>query len=857
MASYDHDDDDDEFITTISDQDEVPAEESDEEGDNSTKQSSSRLKRKHEDANPPARPGKKAKKNDKTSDAKSLASRTKASANGVAVGRESLADDDDAASEARDRVADDGAMNSDFEFEIGDYDTGVVEDFDGWEVEADPAKSKARNGDRKGVDIDELVAARRAARSGSKADQNGKAGEEESEAEKDSEDDEDDSDDELLAEDGFGMGRALGGSDDDDDSEEEGDDDESGSDMEDDVAASPVAHPADEANEEEHMGEDAEERAREQAFFAPEPMAAPKIADGGVSFQSMSLSRPILRGLASLNFAAPTPIQAKTIPVALLGKDVVGGAVTGSGKTAAFMIPILERLLYRPRKVPTTRVVVLMPTRELAVQCYNVARKLASHTDITFAQIVGGFSVREQESVLRRRPDVVIATPGRFIDHMRNSASFTIDTIEILVLDEADRMLEDGFADELNEILTSIPRSRQTMLFSATMTSRVDQLIRVGLQKPVRLLVDAQSHTAGSLTQEFVRIRAGREDKRLAHLMQLVTTVYTSKCIVFFRQKKEAHRVRVIFSLCDIKAAELHGNMSQDQRLAAVERFRSGAATHLLATDVASRGLDIRGVEAVLNYEAPQTHAIYLHRVGRTARMGRVGRACTLAGEEDRKVVRAVVKSAKGQGARVNGRTVDAGKVDEWHRKLEDLEDEIHAILDDEQQARALAQADMQVRKAENILEHGEEIASRPKRTWFSTEAQKAAAKKAGRGELNGEAGGKKKNGMLVLGKKVSNKDKKRADAHRERAEGGGQKLFKKVKEDRGKRSTAATATGAAAKARADAKTKKAQRAKNNREPGSAAHGFASKGGAKVRFAGSKRRAGAGAGAGASKQRRR
>jgi ATP-dependent RNA helicase DDX27 len=279
----------------------------------------------------------------------------------------------------------------------------------------------------------------------------------------------------------------------------------------------------------------------------------------------MNLSRPILKGLATIGFSDPTPIQQKTIPIALLGKDVVGGAVTGSGKTAAFIIPILERLLYRPKKVPTTRVAILMPTRELAVQCYNVAKKLASFTDITFAQIVGGFSVREQENTLRQRPDIIIATPGRFIDHMRNSAAFAVDTLEILVLDEADRMLEDGFADELNEILTTIPKSRQTMLFSATMTDTVDKLIRVGLNKPVRLMVDAKKKTVSGLVQEFVRLRPGRESKRLACLLYLCTRVCTERTIVFFRQKKEAHRVRVLFGLCGLKAAELHGSMSQEQ----------------------------------------------------------------------------------------------------------------------------------------------------------------------------------------------------------------------------------------------------------------------------------------------------
>lgn len=475
---------------------------------------------------------------------------------------------------------DDGAMDSDFEFQIGEMDTGVIEDFDGWGLGA-TSHGNNSGGIKKAVDVDDIIA-RRQGRTAQVPATNGGAGgdvETPQHPESDMEDDTidlhgstalDEDYEELFAPDGFGMG--VTGS----DEEEEGLESQSENDSEGEESsdvesvASPVPHPDDVAP---HLSSDDEEDtpaelARREAFFAPEEKAdasgKSKNASSN-SFQSMSLSRPILRGLASVGFSEPTPIQSKTIPLALLGKDVVGGAVTGSGKTAAFIIPILERLLYRPKKVPTSRVAILMPTRELAVQCFNVAKKLASFTDVTFCQLVGGFSLREQENVLRSRPDVIIATPGRFIDHMRNSASFTVDTLEILVLDEADRMLEDGFADELNEILTTIPKSRQTMLFSATMTSNVDKLIRVGLNRPVRLMVDARKQTVGTLVQEFVRLRPGREDKRLGYLMFLCETAYTDRVIIFFRQKKEAHRVRIVFGLCGLKATELHGSMSQEQ----------------------------------------------------------------------------------------------------------------------------------------------------------------------------------------------------------------------------------------------------------------------------------------------------
>ncbi|KAF2085373.1 DEAD-domain-containing protein [Saccharata proteae CBS 121410] len=668
---------------------------------------------------------------------------------------------------------DDGAMASDFEFQIGDADTGVLDDFDGWGLGKNDAEAK-KGGDKKAVDIDEIIARRR--------QKQGKDAAPGAEAEKDAEDGEEkdfagfDDDDETMAEDGFGMGAqdAEESGDEDEDEDEEGsdegsDDDEDAEDSDADSVAPPVAHPDDVASDDsDEEVEDPVEAERRAAFFAPEENLdgqKPPSAKTTGSFQGMSLSRPILKGLASVGFTEPTPIQLKTIPVALLGKDVVGGAVTGSGKTAAFIIPILERLLYRPKKVPTTRVAILMPTRELAVQCFNVAKKLASFTDITFAQIVGGFSLREQEQILKTRPDVVIATPGRFIDHMRNSASFAVDTLEILILDEADRMLEDGFADELNEILTTIPKSRQTMLFSATMTDSVDKLIRVGMNRPVRLMVDAKKQTVSSLVQEFVRLRPGKEEKRLAVLMYLCTQVYTDRVIIFFRQKKEAHRVRILFGLCGIKAAELHGSMSQEQRIQAVESFRSHTATHLLATDLASRGLDIKGVSTVINLGAPQSHEIYLHRVGRTARAGASGRACTIACEPDRKIVKAAVKTGRAQGAKIVSRVVPGEDVDGWDEKLKALEEEVEEILTEEKEERAMSQAEMEVKRGENLVVHEDEIMSRPKRTWFESEKDKKAAKDAGKRELNGEVLKKEK-------KKLSGKEKKKLDSRDERKEG-------------------------------------------------------------------------------------
>ncbi|GAB1199102.1 nucleolar DEAD-box protein required for synthesis of 60S ribosomal subunit [Aspergillus pseudonomiae] len=710
------------------------------------------------------------------------------------TGEEAVSESEEEPEEEDDTGEDDGALNSDFEFDVGAAaQKDVVEGFDGWGLD-DTKDGTKKNGDKQGVDIDEIISRRQA-----KKEAQSKKKQKKQKVESEDEGSENESnasdggmsvdfqDDELMAEDAFGMGAdgedESGQSDAQESASEDGhagSDDENSDDEDDDAAsdndsvATPVQHPDDVASDNDGSDAesevDAEEEAKRKAFFAPEEQTSEQSAAelSKRSFQEFNLSRPILRGLAAVNFTNPTPIQRKTIPVALLGKDIVGSAVTGSGKTAAFVVPILERLLFRPRKVPTSRVAILMPTRELAVQCYNVATKLATYTDITFCQLVGGFSLREQENILKKRPDVIIATPGRFIDHMRNSASFTVDTLEILVLDEADRMLEDGFADELNEILTTIPKSRQTMLFSATMTDSVDKLIRVGLNRPVRLMVDSKKNTSMNLVQEFVRLRPGREDKRLGYLLHLCKEVYTGRVIVFFRQKKEAHRVRIVFGLIGLKAAELHGSMSQEQRIRSVENFREGKVSFLLATDLAARGLDIKGVETVINYEAPQSHEIYLHRVGRTARAGRSGRACTIAAEPDRKVVKAAVKASKAQGAKVASRVVDPAVADGWAKKAKDLEEEIDAVLEEEKIEKQLAQAEMQVTKSENMIKHEAEIMSRPKRTWFASEREKILSKKAGAAELNGLDSVKSKKDK----QKLSNKDKKRLDDARQRNEG-------------------------------------------------------------------------------------
>ncbi|KAI5783632.1 P-loop containing nucleoside triphosphate hydrolase protein [Geopyxis carbonaria] len=706
-------------------------------------------------------------------------------------------------------VKDDGGLDPDFEFQTGELG-GVVGDYDGWGFEGAKAAMKDS---KKGVDIDEIIRRRNLKKEaerndgttgGSVNDEDEDADSEDMGNDNDGEDSEDedgedggvdftgfDEDDEDVAEDGFGMG-ADSDEEEDKDTEKANEDgselsnsdneeDDSGAESESEVEE--VPHPLDQESGSDSEGDDAEEIAKKAAFFAPEEENA-TTSDPTVNFQNMNLSRPILRGLANVGFTTPTLIQQKTIPVALLGKDVVGGAQTGSGKTAAFVVPILERLLYRPKKIATSRVLILCPTRELAMQAHSVAVKLAAYTDIKFSLAVGGLSLKVQEAELKHRPDVIIATPGRFIDHMRNSQGFTVETIEIIVMDEADRMLEDGFADELNEIINTIPKTRQTMLFSATMTDSVDKLIRLSLQRPVRLMVDAKKSTVKTLVQEFIRIRPQRDKYRLAMLVYLCKEMVSNRCIVFFRSKVFAHKVRVIFGLFGIKAAELHGSLTQEQRVKAVESFRDGKIDFLLATDLASRGLDIKGVSVVVNYEAPQSHEIYLHRVGRTARAGRQGRAITLAAESDRKVVKAAVRMAQADGAKVVSRVLEVEAVNKVHAKLESLADEIEAVLAEEQQEKEIQSLEMQVRRTENISKHEDEIKARPRRTWFETQREKQVAQKTSRAELNGIT-------LPTKREKPSGKKRKREELREEKG-------YKKTKTDRQTKGRAAGSRGGA-----------------------------------------------------------
>jgi len=347
------------------------------------------------------------------------------------------------------------------------------------------------------------------------------------------------------------------------------------------------------------------------------------------TFDDLPLDAALRRGVQEMGYREPTPIQQGTIPHAVEGRDLIGTAQTGTGKTAAFLLPILERLLDRPRGA--IYALVLTPTRELALQAEGFLRQLGRHTRLRGAAVYGGVGMADQEKALRGGAEIIVATPGRLLDHLQRGYVH-FDRLEILVLDEADRMLDMGFLPDVRRILGRLPRRRQTMLFSATMPADVVRLAQEFLHDPHIIRADAPTVAAVGVTHRAIEVAP---DQKTSALVAALRDPSRASVLVFTRTKHRADRLARQLSQAGVPASVIHGNRSQAQRIRALEGFRQGRARVLVATDIAARGIDVEGVTDVVNYDVPHEPEIYVHRVGRTARAQRRGDALTLASREE------------------------------------------------------------------------------------------------------------------------------------------------------------------------------------------------------------------------------
>jgi ATP-dependent RNA helicase RhlE len=356
-------------------------------------------------------------------------------------------------------------------------------------------------------------------------------------------------------------------------------------------------------------------------------------------FAAMKLHPTLLKGLKDLGFVRPTPIQADAIPPALEGRDVLACAMTGSGKTVAFLLPILHRLIDRPRG--TTRVLVLTPTRELAAQILEDLNDLAVHTPITGASVFGGVGMAPQEHAFRSGVDVIVGTPGRLLDHFRAPYA-KLGGLEYLVIDEADRMLDMGFLPDIRRILRHLPTRRQTLFFGATLPAPIRQLTSEMLHNPAMINLERPPAPAVGITQAIYPVS---QQLKSALLVALLKQQIIQDALVFTRTKHRADRLAKYLSRHDIKTERIHGNRSQLQRTQALAGFKAGRYRVLVATDIAARGIDIQALGHVVNFDVPPVPEDYIHRVGRTARMEATGDAFTFVSPEEEPDLRGIERA--------------------------------------------------------------------------------------------------------------------------------------------------------------------------------------------------------------------
>jgi len=398
------------------------------------------------------------------------------------------------------------------------------------------------------------------------------------------------------------------------------------------TAASPDAEPA-------------AQPAAAAATAGVEPAAAGKPE---ITFKSLNLAEPILRAVTEAGYVKPTPIQAQAIPVVLAGLDVMGGAQTGTGKTAAFTLPILNRMLKHANSSPSparhpVRALMLAPTRELAIQIEESVDTYAKHTGLRSTVVFGGVDIKEQKAAVRAGVEILVATPGRLLDHIEQK-NLSLNQVEVLVLDEADRMLDMGFIPDIMRIIAMLPENRQSLLFSATFSEEIKKLADRMLKAPTLIEVARRNTAAETVKQQIYRVHGDDKRRLLGHI---VTSQDLQQVLVFSRSKLDTARLARALERDGFSTSAIHGDKTQEERIKALEGFKNGDIRILVATDVAARGIDIDQLPTVVNYELPFVAEDYVHRIGRTGRAGASGTAISFVAPDDNKLLAEIEKLIK------------------------------------------------------------------------------------------------------------------------------------------------------------------------------------------------------------------
>ena len=465
----------------------------------------------------------------------------------------------------------------------------------------------------------------------------------------------------------------------------------------------------------------------------------------GISFSNFNLSKLIIKALSELEYYTPTKVQEKVIPIALNGHDIFVNSETGSGKTACFLLPIVQRIILsrnskekNNKNIIQNQALIIVPTRELALQCNLMLTQFLKYIDINYVFLCGRLSVENQINQMKNKiPDIIITTPGRLLDLIYNNKNLSLEHVNILVLDEADKLLELGFKDAIFEILELIKKNknRQTLLFSATLNPKLLDLGEHALNNPIKIKI-AQSAILTNLSQSIVRIKfanleQNNYEKRMAYLLNIIKQKKLKRTIIFFNTKQDCHKCILYFNQFNITScAELHGNKSQTERIKSLEDFQKGNVDFLLSTDIAGRGIDIEKVKCVINFQMPLLGERYIHRVGRTARKGYLGEAITICDDKERLLIKKIFRKEK---VDINLKPIKINNEDvkDLYKKIMKIKENIDDELINEKAEKQFELAEKDIEKTMNIKLHQNEIQNRPKKIWYeSTKDKRKKAKK-------------------------------------------------------------------------------------------------------------------------------